>query len=259
MSSQFTIAQGTFAGQDIRITPDHYASIYDVIRVASGVKNPHDTWNTVHTRFTGDFKIHKFPGRGQQNTPVVNHEHIDNLVALLPGHRVRKTLYEQKYGVNANDTNSTLGVKKIEKSCHLYVRILGDTNVIKFGMSTDLRSRHHHLRNDKGRFYGTILMDSEKDAKHVESIFCALLKRISVDESHEYIDVTEFCHMAHLAEDTTYEEAAQYLLGMVVKMAHSLYPDTISEKVRIYNSKDYNRFIQIDADSLSGYHTLSLF
>ncbi len=52
--SIFTLDQGSFAGHTIRITPDHFASIYDVIRVASGVKNPHDTWNTVQTRFSGD-------------------------------------------------------------------------------------------------------------------------------------------------------------------------------------------------------------
>lgn len=53
--SILTLDQGTFAGQTIRITPDHYASIYDVIKVAGVGSNPYTVWTDIKMKIS-DFQ-----------------------------------------------------------------------------------------------------------------------------------------------------------------------------------------------------------
>ncbi len=126
-------------------------------------------------------------------------------------------------------------------------------------MTTDLQSRHRQLSIDKGRFFGSVLMKSEKDARHVESIFCAMFRPIRIEETSEYINVEKFRVTAQLADSASYENIARHLLGMIVRMAHNFYPNTVSEKVKVYQSKDYNRYKEVHARHLSGYSKLSLF
>jgi len=47
MSNHFSLVDGTFAGQVIRITPDHYASVLDVIKVTGGARDPSNVWNDI--------------------------------------------------------------------------------------------------------------------------------------------------------------------------------------------------------------------
>lgn len=143
--SLFTLDQGTFAGQTIRVTPDQYASIYDVIKVASGVKNPHDTWSTVQTRVSDMpspsirptsalctpppsgqrdenqppmIKTYKFLGRGQQDTPVINGMGLVKLLFHLPGPKARTFVAEA-----ADTLVRFLGKSKQETLCNFVTDI----------------------------------------------------------------------------------------------------------------------------------------
>lgn len=72
----------------IRRTSDGKASIYDLIEVVGGNKNPRQVWNNLKKRFpevvqkTDNFK---FLGRGQRETPVTDREGWAYIIGLLPG------------------------------------------------------------------------------------------------------------------------------------------------------------------------------
>jgi hypothetical protein len=73
---------------EIRVTPDERYSVFDVVEVIGGKKNPRDAWKSLVEDFpevvarTDSFK---FPGRGQQLTPVTNKEGLLHIIGLLPG------------------------------------------------------------------------------------------------------------------------------------------------------------------------------
>lgn len=72
----------------IRRTPDGRCSVYDLIEVAGGHKNPRQAWSDLKSQFpevvqkTDNFK---FPGQGQKQTPVTNREGWAYILGLLPG------------------------------------------------------------------------------------------------------------------------------------------------------------------------------
>lgn len=73
---------------EIRITPDERYSVFDVIEVIGGKKNPWDAWDTLSEQFPevlGKVEDFKFPGRGQRLTPVTNKEGLLHIIGLLPG------------------------------------------------------------------------------------------------------------------------------------------------------------------------------
>lgn len=73
---------------EIRVTPDGCYSVFDVVEVVGGKKNPRDAWKALVEQFpevvarTDSFK---FPGRGQQLTPITNKEGLLHIIGLLPG------------------------------------------------------------------------------------------------------------------------------------------------------------------------------
>lgn len=73
---------------EIRVTSDSRYSVFDVVRVIGGKKNPWDAWDELGKQFpevlafSEDFK---FPGRGQKPTPVTNKEGLLHIIGLLPG------------------------------------------------------------------------------------------------------------------------------------------------------------------------------
>lgn len=83
-----------FSGKTIRVTPDKKISVFDVISVYSGSKNYRRSWADISkshpevVRFSDTFK---FPGRGQQQTPVMDLKGILKLVMVLPGKRAATT------------------------------------------------------------------------------------------------------------------------------------------------------------------------
>lgn len=76
-----------FQDGEIRVTPDGRYSVFDVIRFC-GKKNPRDAWKSLTEGFpevvvkTDSFK---FPGRGQQETPVASRQNILYVIGLLSG------------------------------------------------------------------------------------------------------------------------------------------------------------------------------
>lgn len=96
-ANSFMLQDGTFAGIVIRVTPNHYASVYDVIRIAGVGSNPYTVWTELVAKVSdfqtatkssptatsalgtppasgrnGDENVppidtYKFPGRGQRN------------------------------------------------------------------------------------------------------------------------------------------------------------------------------------------------
>lgn len=73
---------------EIRKTSDNRFSVFDLIRVAGGKKNPHDTWKSLcdsYSEVLGKTDNLKFEGRGQRETPVATVENCFYILGLLPG------------------------------------------------------------------------------------------------------------------------------------------------------------------------------
>jgi len=82
-----------FADSGIRITDDGRFSVLDVIKFC-GKKNPAQVWSgdnrqngltSKYSEVAQRCDSFKFPGRGQQFTPVANKENILCIIGLLPG------------------------------------------------------------------------------------------------------------------------------------------------------------------------------
>lgn len=74
---------------NIRITPAGQPSIYDMIRVLGGQKNPHQVWERLtesHSEVVPKCENFRFHGRGQRDTPVARtKEDAYYILGLLPG------------------------------------------------------------------------------------------------------------------------------------------------------------------------------
>ena len=74
---------------DIRVSPNGQPSVFDMIRVLGGQKNPHDAWARLvdlHPEVLGKCENLKFPGPGQRDTPVAKtKEDAYYILGLLPG------------------------------------------------------------------------------------------------------------------------------------------------------------------------------
>ena len=75
-------------GAKIRKTEGGMFSIYDMIRIASGQKNPREVWKRLQESYpevvTKCDNFH-FPGKGQRGTPIANLENCLYILGLLPG------------------------------------------------------------------------------------------------------------------------------------------------------------------------------
>eukprot|EP00899_Mesostigma_viride_P027149 jgi/Mesvir1/7619/Mv16705-RA.1 len=70
----------------IRVTPDEQVSVFDVIN-AVGVSHPRVVWLRIgkeHPAVVKTCNLWKFPGRGQNDTPVADLEHLKRIVTILP-------------------------------------------------------------------------------------------------------------------------------------------------------------------------------
>lgn len=79
---------------DIRVTAEGQPSVFDMIRVLGGQKNPREVWNRLiwtHPEVVGKCDNLKFPGPGQRETPVAKtKEDAYYILGLLPGEVGRK-------------------------------------------------------------------------------------------------------------------------------------------------------------------------
>lgn len=72
----------------IRISPKGEGSVFDLIQVVGGQKNPHQTWKNLSKQFPEVLQkayYLQFPGAGQRETPVMDKEGLLELIGLLPG------------------------------------------------------------------------------------------------------------------------------------------------------------------------------
>lgn len=73
---------------EIRKTEDELFSVYDVIQVVGGQKDPYNTWKRLSIEYPEvltkcqDFQ---FPGKGQRKTPISTKENVLYIIGLLPG------------------------------------------------------------------------------------------------------------------------------------------------------------------------------
>jgi len=83
-AGRWTCEQG-----NIRITPAGQPSIYDMIRVLGGQKNPHQVWERLtetHAEVVPKCENFRFHGRGQRDTPVARtKQDAYYILGLLPG------------------------------------------------------------------------------------------------------------------------------------------------------------------------------
>lgn len=74
----------------VRVTKDGLCSVYDVMKVA-GMTQPGRSWGRMCQKFPelkDRVEFHKFPGRGQRETPVANGQSSPNRRSLSsPQHR----------------------------------------------------------------------------------------------------------------------------------------------------------------------------
>jgi hypothetical protein len=97
---------------EIRVTDDGRSSVYDIIQVIGGKKNPRETWKRLCddypevVTFCDNFQ---FPGVGQRPTPVADIEGMFYIIGLLPGsvgHTYREAAAKEmcrKYGKSYED------------------------------------------------------------------------------------------------------------------------------------------------------------
>jgi hypothetical protein len=73
---------------EIRVTPDARYSVFDVVEVIGGKKNPRQAWKLVCESFpevVQKVDNFQFSGAGQRLTPVTNKEGLLYIIGLLPG------------------------------------------------------------------------------------------------------------------------------------------------------------------------------
>lgn len=87
-SNSIDIIIPELSGSKIRRTDDGRFSIYDLIRIAGGKKNPRDAWKVLTEQYAevvGKSDNYQFTGAGQRNTPVANVENCLYILGLLQG------------------------------------------------------------------------------------------------------------------------------------------------------------------------------
>lgn len=102
---------------EIRQTDDSRYSVYDVIRVVGGKKNPHETWTRLlkeysELTFCEDYQ---FPGARQRKTPVAATKGILIIIGLLPG-AVGATYRSEAADLMRAKLDGTLSVEATQQS-----------------------------------------------------------------------------------------------------------------------------------------------
>ena len=81
-----------FDGESIR-EQDGLWSVFDIIRVIGGQKNPHEVWKRISSKYSDvvtKCENLKFSGKGQRNTPACDRQTALEIIGLLPGEAGKK-------------------------------------------------------------------------------------------------------------------------------------------------------------------------
>jgi hypothetical protein len=86
---KFDLVIPELSGSKIRRTENGRFSVYDLIRIAGGKKNPHDTWKRMtgtHSELLGKCESEELgAGKAKKSTPVATVENCLYILGLLPG------------------------------------------------------------------------------------------------------------------------------------------------------------------------------
>lgn len=149
LKQQSTVTPWSHEDGTIRVTATGQPSVFDMIRVLGGQKNPRDVWQRLtnsHSEVVGMCYNLKFPGPGQRETPVAKtKEDAYYILGLLPG---------------------TVGKKYREDAAKLFVAFLEDPAKLAEEISDRLSPEEQErlearLNTKRTRFPFT---DSLKDA-----------------------------------------------------------------------------------------------
>jgi hypothetical protein len=86
--TNFSIVIPELSGSKIRKTEDGRFSVYDLIRIVGGKKNPRQNWYDLCGKYlevVGKTDNFQFIGAGQRLTPVANVDNCLYIIGLLPG------------------------------------------------------------------------------------------------------------------------------------------------------------------------------
>lgn len=122
---------GVFQNKQLRITSE-WVSVFDIIRIAGGQRNPSDTWNGLLKQHDITFSMTKFSGRGQKHTPCIRISYLkDFIIKLIPGCRIpmeQKKKLMTSLGIIKNELQRTYVEEEIH--CKL-IKALKDYEPIK--------------------------------------------------------------------------------------------------------------------------------
>ena len=115
---------------EIRLSDDGRISVFDLIKVVGGQKNPRDVWKRLCTQDNSDYSevvgfcdYLQFPGAGQRPTPVISKKGALILLGLLPGEVGSK--YREEAAVlmlaylEAPEELARLAIEKIDDAAKL--------------------------------------------------------------------------------------------------------------------------------------------
>jgi hypothetical protein len=160
----------------IRKTPDGKFSIYDLIQICTGVKNPYDSWNSLCSQYPevlGKTEDFQFPGQGQRLTPVATFENCLYILGLLPGH-CGKSYREKAANLVRRylEGDAELGAEMIIRDHNLKRQerakkrlLVCDTNKEIAEMVTNFGVNPGKIHNDRYKgLYGKIAEEMRKEA-----------------------------------------------------------------------------------------------
>jgi hypothetical protein len=88
MTEKLTIIITELDNAEIRRTSDGRCSVYDLIQVVTGKRNPRQAWNNLaeaYPEVVQKCDNFKFPGQGQKETPITDKKGWAHILGLLPG------------------------------------------------------------------------------------------------------------------------------------------------------------------------------
>lgn len=162
---------------NIRMTESGQPSVFDIIKVLGGQKNPRDAWAYItkaHPEVVGKRDNFQFPGQGQRETPVAKtKEDVFYILSLLPGAVGRKyreeaarlfVAYLENPAQLANEVTDRLSPEQAE---WLEARLNGKRTRFTLG---DTLKEHEVVAEGYGRctnaIYRPILGADAKTLKH---------------------------------------------------------------------------------------------
>ncbi|KAJ3213692.1 hypothetical protein HK099_007231, partial [Clydaea vesicula] len=201
------------------------------------------------------------------------------LNVLEPTQKFIETLKDRRYSILDNRESTDLlipekniVVTKLCEETYLYIRIrfpdeylktitskksLSD-QIIKFGITYNLRNRYKKEENDNGYMIYSYQMHSRREAKIVEDILKLKLKDLTVFNSKEYINTIKLAEFLKVKpfNEQSYEEylhLAKIFFGFMVSHIKRIFNEEYYSKIygftyELVEKKSKQRKLTIDGD-----------